>query len=115
MTQDPRRDFSIPIPIEVKRSDGTRETEYAVNLSPRGLCLQLKRPIAVGEQVELRFALPPSGPSILAMGKVVWAEHEGKLDGARRFWETGVHLADLPESAREALARYANQPIDRRR
>lgn len=115
MTQDPRREFSVPIPIEVRRSDGSHEVEYAVNLSPRGLCLQLKRPIAVGERVELRFVLPPSGPSIITTGKIVWAGDEGKLDGANRFWETGVHLVDLPESARDALTHYASQPVNRKR
>lgn len=115
MTRDPRRDFSVPIQVEVRRSDGTCDLEYAVNLSPRGLCIQLRRPIAVGEQVELRFALPPSGPSILTSGKVVWAGNEGQIDGPKRFWETGVHLPDLPESAREALMHFASQPINRRR
>lgn len=115
MKQDPRRNFSVPIPVEVRRGDGSLDVEYAVNLSPRGLCLQLRRPIAVGEQVELSFALPPSGPTIRTAGKVVWAGHEGQIDGSTRFWETGVHLADLPDGAREALTHFASQPINRRR
>ncbi len=115
MSQDPRRDFSVPIPVEVQRADGSRETEYAVNLSPRGLCLHLRRAIAVGEQVALRFLLPPDGPAVEAAGKVVWIGDEGQIDGSLRFWETGVHLVDLSPQVREALDRFASQPINRRR
>jgi hypothetical protein len=105
----------VPLPVELTRRDGRRRTEYAVNLSPGGLCLHLPRPIAVGEVVELAFVLPasasggdPAAPadaaerSIATCGRVIWSE--GRSDGAGggrvRFVETGVRFEGLPEAER---------------
>ena len=112
---DPRRDFSAPVPVELMRADGAVERELAVNLSPRGLCVRLHRPIEVGERVRVAFTLPPAGPEIRAEGKVVWSGDAGQIDAATQVWETGVHLLDLDEVARAALSRFANQPTNRSR
>jgi hypothetical protein len=112
---DPRRDFVAPVPVEIVRSDGAIERELAVNLSPRGVCVQLHRPIEVGEHERVAFTLPPAGPEIRAEGKVVWTGHAGQFDAATQLWETGVHLLDLGDAAGEALAQFANQPTNRRR
>lgn len=111
--EDPRRDFAEPIAVELTRADGSCERELALNLSPRGLCVRLRRAIEVGERVEVAFALPPHGPAIRAQGKVVWTAHAGDL-GAAGF-ETGVHLVDLEAAASEALSAFARQPTHRRR
>jgi hypothetical protein len=113
--EDPRRDFAAPIPVELTRADGTRERELAVNLSPRGVCVQLHRPIEIGERVSVAFTLPPAGPEIRAEGKVVWTGHAGQIDAATHVWETGVYLLDLDDAQRAALAEFANQPTNRRR
>ena len=113
--QDPRRDFSAPISVEVSRSDGSRSTEIATNLSPRGLCLRVRDPLGVGERVGLRFTLPPAGPTIVATGKVVWTDHEEHMDGDAGSWETGVHLTELGAGERAALGEFASQPVGRRR
>ncbi len=110
--EDPRRDFVAPVPVEIVRANGAVETELAVNLSPRGLCVHLHQPIAVGEAVWVVFSLPPEGPEIRARGKVVWT---GPADATPEIWETGVHLLDLGDAARAALAQFANQPTNRRR
>jgi hypothetical protein len=109
---DPRRDFAAPVPVEIVRSNGAVESELAVNLSPRGVCVQLHQPIAVGEAVWVVFALPPSGPEVRARGRVVWT---GPAESAPEVWETGVHLLDLSDGVREALTQFANQPTNRRR
>lgn len=113
--EDPRRDFSAPVPVELVREDGALERVLAVNLSPRGVCVQLHRPAEVGERVRVAFTLPAGGPEIRAEGKVVWAGHAGQIDAATQVWETGVHLLDLGDAAREALSQFANQPTNRRR
>lgn len=110
--EDPRRDFAAPVPVEIVRASGAVESELAVNLSPRGVCVRLRQAIAVGESVWVVFSLPPEGPEIRARGKVVWT---GPAEAAPEVWETGVHLLDLDEAAREALTRFANQPTNRRR
>jgi hypothetical protein len=103
------------VPVELVRANGAVERELAVNLSPRGVCLQLHQPIEVGEHVRVSFRLPPAGPEIRAEGKVVWTGHAGQFDSATQRWETGVHLLDLGEAARAALSQFANQPTNRRR
>jgi hypothetical protein len=113
--KDPRRNFSAPISVRLTRADGEAVRELAVNLSPRGLCVHLRRPIEVGERVAVAFTLPPLGPEIRAEGKVVWTGHAGQIDAATQVWETGVHLIDLSEAQRAALAEFANQPTNRRR
>ncbi len=115
MTQDPRRDFSVPIPVEIVRADGSRSVEYAVNLSPHGICLHVQSPLPVGEDVRVAFTLPPAGPSIEVSAKVVWTNHQGELGTGMRFWETGIHLLDLGEDLQRQLAEYSNQPTNRRR
>ena len=115
MSQDPRRDFSVPIAVDLQRGDGSESSEYAVNLSPRGLCLHLGAPITVGERVSVRFDLPPEGTPIEASGKVVWTTHDGELGLHTRFWEAGVHLDSLTPEQSELFRVFASQPINRRR
>jgi uncharacterized protein (TIGR02266 family) len=114
-SQEPRRDFSVPVPVEVVRADGVESHEYAVNLSPRGLCLHHREELAVGEQVRVRFSLPGDDEPMEARGKVVWssAPDEGEAEVGLR--ESGVHLLDLDDAQRERLHRFASQPINRRR
>jgi len=119
---DPRRDFTAPIPVELTREDGELLRERAVNLSPRGLCvhserssLHSSRALEVGERVVVAFRLPPDGPEIRAAGRVVWTGEAGQIDAATQLWETGVHLVDLSDAERAALLRFANQPTNRRR
>ena len=115
MGQDPRRDFSVPIPIELSLDGGEPSHEYAVNLSPRGLCLHVREPMTVGERVQVVFELPPEGLRVEASGKVVWTSHEGEVGVPSRFFEVGVHLEGLDDEVRERLRDFASQPVRRRR
>ena len=109
---EPRRDFSVPIRVDVCRADGSESREFAVNLSPRGLCIHTCEVLAIGENIRLRFELPPSGPAIDAAGSVIWTDRRD--DGEARFWETGVRL-DVSDATWAILQEWASQPIDRRR
>ena len=113
--EDPRRDFAAPIAVVITRAGGAIEREIALNLSPRGLCVQMHHPLEVGEHVSVAFELPPAGPKIRGEGIVVWTGHAGQIDRETQTWETGVHLLGLSQSSRAALAKFANQPINRRR
>ncbi len=115
MGQDPRRDFSVPIPVELSLDGAEATPEYAVNLSPRGLCLHVREPVTVGTRVAVVFILPPEDLRVEASGKVVWSSHEGEIGIPGRFFEVGVHLEGLDDSVRERLRHYASQPILRRR
>ena len=118
---EPRRAFSVPIRVEVRRANGSVCEEFAVNLSPKGLCIHTREHLTIGETVQVVFTIPPSGPHIETPAEVVWIdhhdhdhdhEHDGPVGG--RFWETGLHL-EISEEISDALKAWASQPIDRRR
>jgi hypothetical protein len=115
MESEPRRDLPVPVPVHLRRADGTTAVEYAVNVSPGGLCLHLKNPIPEGDRLRVDFTLPPSGPTVRAEGRVVWTSEEGTTSEEAGFYETGVQLSGLDAEVARQLTAYANQPIDRRR
>jgi hypothetical protein len=115
MDSEPRRDLPVPLRVDVRRPDGTTTVEYAVNISPGGLCLHLERALSRGDPVHLEFTLPPSGPVVRADANVVWIKEEEAVGVEGRFCETGVEFSDVEASIAEKLLAYASQPIDRRR
>lgn len=115
MSPEPRRDLPVPLRVGVRRPDGAEREEYAVNVSPGGLCLHLRDVLRPGDEIGVVFSLPPDDLRVDARARVVWTSaHDGPGD-APRFWETGVQLLDLDEPVREALHRYASEPAGRRR
>jgi len=115
MGSEPRRDLPVPLRVELQRPDGTTTVEYAVNISPGGLCLHLEDTLSEGDRVGLGFTLPPSGPTVSADGRVVWTSWQGAEGDEGRFCETGVKFGDLEESVAQRLLEYASQPANRRR
>ena len=115
LKEEPRRDFSVPIRVVVQRGDGTELEEFALNLSPYGICVHSREGWEVGEHVTLSFRLPPEGPDVHAGAHVVWSnQSEEETPGGASLWETGLHLTVDPELA-AVLRAWASQPIDRRR
>jgi hypothetical protein len=111
----PRRDLPVPLRVDLRRPDGTTTAEYAVNISPGGLCLHLKNALSEGDRVQVEFTLPPSGPTVRADARVVWTSWEGGEGEEAGFCETGVQLAGIEESVEQQLTAYASQPANRRR
>lgn len=114
---EPRRDFSVPIRVEVRRANGSVCEEFAVNLSPKGLCIHTREHLTIGETVEVEFTIPPSGPHVETPAEVVWVdrhEHEHDGTGGGHFWETGLQL-EISDETSDALKAWASQPMDRRR
>ena len=109
---EPRRDFSIPLPVLVRIGDGEGRVEYALNASPSGLCLQFRTAPDEGTILELAFEVPPEGPEVQCRGEVIWLQAQ---DGSGRLCEAGVRLIDLADDAATALDAFARMPIDRRR
>jgi Tfp pilus assembly protein PilZ len=113
MVSEPRRDLPVPVRVEMRRPDGFTSVEYAVNISPGGLCLHLSGGLSVGDKVHLEFTLPPSGPTVSADASVVWTGDTRSGEGT--LSEIGLKFEDLEASVREQLEKYASQPINRRR
>jgi hypothetical protein len=114
LTQDPRRDLSVPLPIRVERRDGSERDEYAVNLSSSGLCLHAREPLEIGEELRVAFQLPRDRREIRAICKVVW-KHEGDVGSCvPRFYETGLFLVEVASADAERIAWYVSEQVDRR-
>jgi hypothetical protein len=114
MSTEPRRAFALPVPVELIRADGTTQMEWAVNLSPHGVCLHVRKGLSVGEVIQVAFSVPPDGPEIRGKGRVVWAMAV-KEEGTEHHIETGVHLMELPGDLVASLRDWASQPVRRRR
>jgi len=114
MAPEPRREFAVPIPVEVRRPDGTSEVEYAVNLSPGGMCLHAKAPLSAGAEIQVSFRLPPTGIYVESGAQVVWCTSQGLARGEGHH-EIGILLRDVSESLRGQLEAWACQPANRRR
>jgi uncharacterized protein (TIGR02266 family) len=113
MGSEPRRDFPLPLRVDLRRPDGTTTVEYAVNISPGGLCLHLEDTLTEGDRVEVEFTLPPAGPTVRAEGRVAWVSCPEAEEG--RLSEIGVQFGNLEDRVRRELAEYASQPANRRR
>lgn len=114
MTQDPRRDLSIPLPIRVECADGTARHEYAVNVSSSGLCLHARAPFTVGEELRVSFRLPSDARDIQAVCKVVWTSHDPDSQPLTRCYETGLFLVEVAQADAERLAWFVSAQVDRR-
>lgn len=109
MAPEPRRHLPVPLRVELRIRGRAWRPEYAVNLSPGGLCLHLREPVAVGDPVGVAFELPWSGQRLEVWARVVWVGPEEHPSGARAFREMGVAFDALDESVRAELRRYALQ------
>ena len=68
-----RKDARFPVSFQVEAlSNGGRpEQAQAVNLSASGILIETQAPLAVRDEVKLRFTLPKSGQPIATAGQVV--------------------------------------------
>jgi len=114
VTQDPRRDLSVPLPLRVECRDGSERHEYAVNLSASGLCVHGREPFEVGQELRVAFCLPQDRREIRAVCKVVWTQDAEGCDRAPRFFETGLFLVEVASADAERIAWYVSEQVDRR-
>ena len=111
-----RRDLPVPVRVTLTRPGGTCTTEYSINLSAGGVCLQVRDPLGVGERVSLEFVLPSGGDPLRLEGVVVWCteEEEVGVDGTR-FREMGIRFEPTRQSGLDRLALFTTQGGDARR
>ena len=114
MSQDPRRDLSVPLPAVIRHPDGSLRNEYLVNVSIGGLCLHMRAPVSIGEALSVAFRLPSQADEIHASCKVVWTSHEGELHPVPRFFETGLFVLELSEADRQRIEAFVLAQVDRR-
>jgi hypothetical protein len=100
-----RRDLAVPLAVELERRGAPPVTVYATNLSPSGVCLHLAEPVAAGDAVLLRLAVPGEPGAVVARGRVSWCESPAPAAQAR-FVEAGVRFEVLAEPDRERIARF---------
>jgi Tfp pilus assembly protein PilZ len=103
----------VPLPVGVRRRDGSHRHEYLVNLSATGLCLHMQSPVSVGEEVSVAFRLPSDELLIQAVCKVVWTSHAGEIQPVPRFFETGLYLVEVGERERSLIERFVAMQVDR--
>jgi len=94
--------------------DGTWRSEYAVNVSVSGLCLHMRSPAAVGEELRIAFCLPSDDREIRAVGKVVWTGHVDEPQTVPRYFETGLFLVEITEADAQRIAWFVSAQVDRR-
>ena len=111
-----RRDLPVPVRVTLTRPGGTRTTEYAINLSAGGACLQVREPLGAGERVSLELVLPSGEDSLTLEGEVVWCteEEEAGVDHTR-FQEMGIRFEPKQQRGLERLALFTTQGGDARR
>ena len=114
MSQAPRRDLSVPLPVAVRRDDGSLRPEYLVNVSETGLCLHMQTAVAVGEALSVAFRLPSDETPIEVVCKVVWTGHAGDVQPFPRFFETGLHLLEISDEHRKRIVLFVEAQVDRR-
>ena len=69
-----RRDGRFAVHFEVEAQAGSPRLSglaLALNLSVRGMLMQCSMPLSVGDDVELGFRLPETGPEVKVRGRVV--------------------------------------------
>lgn len=112
---EPRRDFPVPVRVEITLPDGSIRHEYAVNISPGGLCLHLAEPLAAEGPLDVKLWLPPDGTEVQVNAHVVWTSWHESNDETERFCETGLHFDDMSVALSQQILSYASQPKNRRR
>ncbi len=109
---EPRFHLPIPIPVRLERADGRASTEYALNLSAGGLCLQLRDPIAPDEKVVVRFRVPGIDMTVETWALMVWSQ-EVKADAHGGIHiETGLRFEGLDNATRQRIYDFASQPSE---
>lgn len=110
-----RRDLPVPVKVTLTRPGGVRTTEYAINLSAGGACLQVRDPLEPGRRVGVEFELPTGGEPVRLEARVVWCTEEEEGGDRTRFREVGIRFEDTPRAALQRLAEFTAQAVDSRR
>ena len=89
--------FPVSFQVEALANGGRPERAQALNLSASGILLETQAPLAVRDEVKLRFTLPRSGQPIATGGQVV------RVGGGAQF---GVEFRGLAENDARQIAGF---------
>lgn len=103
-----RRWLRVPLRVQVARSEGTR-VDYAINLSPGGLCVQTQEPSPPGSRLSIFFEIDPDEPPIKVEAEVAWCVHEAERGEGMRFSEMGMRFVDITAEAADAIERFVER------
>lgn len=104
-----RRFLRLPLRVDVRIPGDERPgggTDYAINLSEGGLCLQTSQPRHTGERLTLRFHLGADGPALSVDARVVWSIAEEDRAPGMRYSEMGLRFLGLDEASRQAICHF---------
>jgi len=93
-----RRDLDVPVAVQLRGLDGTAVgTEYAINLSMSGVCLQSRTPFSQGSELAIEFELPVEGPPFSGRVQVMWCTQEERTHGLL-YYEVGLRFCEIGEA-----------------
>jgi uncharacterized protein (TIGR02266 family) len=95
----------VPLRVQVVRSEGSR-IDYAINLSPGGLCVQTQQPSPPGTRLELRFELDPDEPPLRLRAEVAWCVQEEERAEGMRYSEMGLRFVEVSRADADAIERF---------
>ena len=89
--------FPVSFQVETLADGGRPEQAHAVNLSATGMLIETQAPLAIRDEVRLRFTLPRSGRAIAAAGQVVRAAADARF---------GIEFRDLGDQDSKQIAGF---------
>lgn len=103
-----RRWLRVPLRVQVARGEGSH-TDYAINLSPGGICVQTQQPSPPGARLDLAFEIDPDAPVIRVQADVAWCVQEEERGEGMRFSEMGLRFVEISPAAAEAIERFVER------
>ena len=94
--QAPRKKCHLP--LSYSSDDQTLEVN-ALDISTLGVFIETLEPLAVGQQLVLRFTIPANGKTIEATGRIIWKGPRG----------VGVQFVALDPDIMDLIRRYIDQ------
>ncbi len=103
----------LRIPLRVLRVKAAMEGDvffgYARNLSPTGMFIQTPNPKEPGQEVHVRFTLPPKDEEISCRAKIVWARNY--LGKNKEEPGMGLTFVDLSVNEAEIIRHFVTKEV----
>ena len=106
-----RRFFRVPLRVQVQRADSSR-TDYALNISPGGMCIQTTEACDSAARIRLRFRIGTEGKDVETEAEVMWCFSDEERSPGLRYYEMGLRFRGLPEREAEEIDRFIEESLD---
>lgn len=104
-----RRAFRVPLRVEIHREGQPVHVDYAINISPGGVCVQSDQPGELGEVIRVRFRLEPGAKELEADAEIVWRLRDCDLGPGIRYGEMGLRFVSISDEMRGRLQEFIEQ------